>query len=493
MIEKFPKKLRPYTDKEIPEAMQRIAAHPYFPAIAQLIFPDISSEEAIRRLLSLHSIEEFQLQWMYNFNRRVIETTMDTFTYHVSPHIQPGKGYLYVSNHRDIILDSSLLQMVFVESRLPTSMITYGDNLIINQLARDLARSNKMFKVVRQGNKRELFKNSIVLSDFIRTCIAEGHSCWIAQRNGRTKDGLDQTSQALVKMLAMSGSRKDPLANYAELNIVPVSISYEYEPCDFLKTRELLMGRLAAAAAATAAPATGGTAAAAGAAGGTCAGAGAGAAVVAAGVGAAGGTAAGAAAGAAYVKQEGEDLLSIATGITQWKGNVHIHIGDPITKEELEGFYEEAQSGGANNEDFNAFAAHVCTLIDKAIAKGYKIFPTSHIAYDLLHGAGASAALLGSAAGSVTGFAAGSAAGSASVYTPEQKAEFMKRLEVLESGNIPLIPETELAASIPFDEDFPGGKTEGLLKKQAELIQKHHDIVRELFLGIYANPLIQQK
>lgn len=172
--------------------MQRIAAHQYFYPIARLIFPGITPEDTVRDVLSVKTIEDFQMRWMYAFNRRVIETTMDSFTFHLSPKIKPGTGYLFVSNHRDIILDSSLLQMVLVDSGLPTSMITYGDNLIINQLAEDLARSNKMFKVVRQGNKRELFKNSLVevtsCAPALRKAIPAGlHSATAAPKTAWTK------------------------------------------------------------------------------------------------------------------------------------------------------------------------------------------------------------------------------------------------------------------------------------------------------------------
>ncbi|HHV02477.1 MAG: 1-acyl-sn-glycerol-3-phosphate acyltransferase [Bacteroidales bacterium] len=359
MIEDFPEHLRPYTDKEIPAAMQRIAAHKYFPQVAEIIFPGITPEQAITKVLSVKTVCQFQMEWMYAFNQRVIQTTLESFTYHISPLIKPGTGYLYISNHRDIILDSSLLQMVLVFNNLPTSMITYGDNLLVNQLAEDIARSNKMFKVVRQGNKRELFKNSLLLSEFMRSCVRHGDSCWIAQRNGRTKDGLDKTSKALVKMMAMSGNRNDPVENYAALNIVPVSISYEYEPCDYLKTRELLLG----------------------------------------------------AHGKIYKKEEGEDLNSMLTGIIQWKGKVHIHLGDPLTRDDLEPYC---------NEDFNSFTASLSELIDKRIYKGYKCFPSNYIAYDLLQGEVAGG---GGTASDTVQIIAGSSAFSTASETPHGTAQ----------------------------------------------------------------------
>ncbi len=372
--------------------MQRIAAHTYFPLVAGLIFPGITPEEAIRKVLKIKTVFQFQMEWMYAFNECVIQTTMEQFTYDFSPEIKRDKGYLYISNHRDIILDSSLLQMVFVYNNLPTSMITYGDNLLINQLAEDIARSNKMFKVVRKGNKRTLFKNSTILSEFIRSCVGEGVSCWIAQRNGRTKDGIDKTSHALVKMMAMSGSRKNPVENYASLNIVPVTMSYEYEPCDYLKARELL-------------------------------------AVLD---------------GDCREKEEGEDLNSILTGITQYKGRVHINVGDPISREQLDPY---------RGDDFATFSARVCDLIDNQITHNYRYFPSNYVAYDLLHG--------------TTRFS--------DHYTPEYRTSFIKRMEklFLDSGS-----------DIPFREYLPQSDiyTDQLTPAR---LQK----AREIFLGIYAHPL----
>lgn len=378
--------------------MQRIAAHRYFPEVAEIIFPGITPHQAITKVLSVKTVYQFQMEWMYAFNERVIQDTMENFTYHISPQIKPKTGYLYISNHRDIILDSSLLQMVLVFNNLPTSMITYGDNLLVNQLAEDIARSNKMFKVVRQGNRRELFKNSLLLSEFIRTCIREGDSCWIAQRNGRTKDGSDKTSQALVKMMAMSGDRNDPVDNYAALNIVPVSVSYEYEPCDFLKTRELLF----------------------------------------------------VSDGKNYEKEEGEDLNSMYTGVTQWKGKVHICLGDPITRDDLEPY---------RHGDFNTFAAGLSNLIDSRIYKGYKCFPTNFIACDLLRSEIDGGGVVG---------------GSGERYSTQEKAAFLKRLEKIADPPLMLIEQSI--------EGFPRIDFK-------QLSAEEYTKARRIFLGIYANPV----
>ena len=536
VIEDFPEHLRPYTDEQIPAAMQRIAAHRYFPDVAAMIFPGITPAEAIRKVLEVKTVHQFQMEWMYAFNKRVIDSTIESFTYHFSHGIGPDKGYLYISNHRDIILDTSLLQMVFVYQGLPTSMITYGDNLIVNQLADDLARSNKMFKVVRKGNKRELFKNSVLLSEFLRSCIRHGNSCWIAQRNGRTKDGLDKTAPALVKMMGMSGMRGageekgaaetgdavaagasadagdavawgasadagdavaggasadagdavaggasadagdavaggggpyDLVENYASLNIVPVAISYEYESCDFLKTKELLAAHNAPD-------------------------------------------------GKTYIKDEDEDLNSMITGISQWKGKVHIHVCDPLTRKELEDCAtgtretpgevsvvthgdtcgERTQNGNAVHtaseqtqdgcpghapgekmqngnavqttseqtqddspghapgvrmqngspgrsgaQDLNAFAANLCALIDSKIRRGYQCFPSNYIAYDMLHGTTTYKHL----------------------YSDQDKAAFLKRLEAL--------PQKVFGSNAD------------------EALQEALKAAQHIFLKIYANPV----
>lgn len=340
--------LRPYSDNEIPAAMERLASHEYFVYAAQFIFPNMTLSLAREKILQVRTVRDFQMEWMYHFNRRVIEATMEKFSFRFDSPLTPGKGYLFISNHRDIVLDSSLLQMVLADNGYDTSYITYGDNLIINRLAEDIARSNKMFKVVRQGNKRDLFNHSVILSRFMREKIWENQSCWIAQRSGRTKDGSDSTSHALVKMFSMSGQQDDLISNYEALHIVPVSVSYEYEPCDYLKTSEITT-RMETEE---------------------------------------------------YEKHKGEDLNSILTGITQWKGNVHIHIGTPLTREDLQPYAAL---------DKNAFCSQVCGLIDRQIVANYKLYPSNYVAFDLQEG--------------TPRFK--------NFYTPQQKEAFLARLEKL--------------------------------------------------------------
>ena len=204
--------------------------------------------------------------------------------------------------------------------------ITFGSNLMRGQMVIDIGKSNKMFKVERGGTPRQMYLNSLHLSDYIRYAITEkGESVWIAQRNGRTKDGIDRTDQGLIKMFGLSGG-KDRVQALAELNIVPVSVSYEWESCDILKALELYASRD----------------------------------------------------GKPYVKKPGEDLNSILTGITQPKGRVHIELCEPISAQDLSSIpsdYADAQ-----------FRHSVADLMDKRICSAYRLYPNAYIAHDLRSG-----------------------------------------------------------------------------------------------------------
>ena len=228
-----------------------------------------------------------------------------------------------MSNHRDIILDPAFTQYVLLQNGLPMSEICVGDNLLSSKTVEKLLRSNRMIKVIRGISARELYLSSQVLSRYIRQTITSGKSSvWIAQRQGRTKDGIDITEQGLLKMFDMSGtgSFKD---NFSELNIVPLSISYEYESCDIRKARELLISRTKK-----------------------------------------------------YVKGPREDMHSIMTGIRQQKGNVHLNIGKPLTPEEI-----EAASYCDKNDRYQA----IRHAVDVRVVEGYKLWKTNYMAYDLVY------------------------------------------------------------------------------------------------------------
>ena len=319
--------IRPYYDSEIPAAMQRIVSDPFFAPVVGFLFPGENPSAIADSLKQCQSIDDFQRRFMYPAVYSIIHNTTDGVTVEGLENLSPDKGYLYISNHRDIVLDAAILQVLLSDANLPTSEITFGANLMQGQFVIDVGKSNKMFRVERPdtvSSGREFLQKSIRLSEYIRHAIVERHeSVWIAQRNGRTKDGNDQTDRGIISMLCQSGT-EDRIASLAELNIVPISISYEWESCDTLKALEL----------------------------------------------------AARAGGEPYVKRPGEDLQSILTGITQKKGRVHIAVGKPISRQSL------ACLEGLSRADITTA---VVNMIDRWVVSSYKLFPNNYIAYDILN------------------------------------------------------------------------------------------------------------
>jgi len=316
--------IRPYDDQEAIPAFQRIADSEFLPIISSFIYPGDDLEKIRSMVKQFSCIEDFQMKVMYRFNEQVIERSIKQFSCSGIEKLTPSENYLYVSNHRDIMLDSSLLQYTLVKNGHQTSEITFGSNLMSSPLIIDMGKINKMFRVERAGNMKDFYKSSLHLSEYIRYVLThKKESVWIAQRNGRTKDGNDATDQGIIKMFGMS-KPNDKIAALAELKIVPVSISYEWESCDILKALELYETSKTK-----------------------------------------------------YVKKPGEDLNSIITGILQQKGCVHIHLGAPITKEDLMPF-DQCTS--------NEYNRCVATLLDERILSHYRLYPNNYIAHDLLYG-----------------------------------------------------------------------------------------------------------
>lgn len=312
--------LRPYTDKEIPAAMRRIVSDPLFPAVSRFVFPEEDPSEVAVRLLGFTSIYDFQIGVMYHVNRRIIEETISTLTFDGMDNIDQSERYLFVSNHRDIMLDSCLFQYILHTNGHRTSEITFGSNLMEGAMIIDIGKSNKMFRVERGGSIRDLYRASCRLSQYIRhTVTQKGESVWIAQRNGRTKDGFDRTEPGLIKMFGSSSP--DRIQGLAELNIVPLSVSYEWETCDVLKALELYASR-----------------------------------------------------SGRYVKRKGEDLNSILTGIKSWKGAVNISVCPRISTDDLT---TVADAGGD-------FFRNVAESIDMRINNAYRLYPNNYIARDIL-------------------------------------------------------------------------------------------------------------
>ena len=316
--------IRPYYDSEIPAAMQRIVESDFFGLLCTYVYPGRSQEDVRNLMLSFKTIRDFQLEVMFRVNEQVIARSTTAFTYSGIEKLDPKKQYLFVSNHRDIMLDACLLEYLLAKNGLDTTEITFGANLMSSPLVIDIGKANKMFRVERGGNMKDFYMSSKHLSDYIRYVLTEkGQSMWIAQRNGRTKDGRDQTDQGIIKMFCMSDP-SDKIKALSDLNIIPVSVSYEWESCDVLKALELYESRFSR-----------------------------------------------------YIKKPGEDLNSILTGITQPKGRVNFTFCDQITEAELHQF-----DGCTNNEYHRA----VAQLLDKRINAAYQLTPNNYIAHDLRYG-----------------------------------------------------------------------------------------------------------
>lgn len=368
--------ISPYTDEEASEALAKLAEYPAVGIASRHFFPDESPDFLEKILKQIKTVDQFQEVVMSKFVRWVIDHTAHNFSYEGISNIDPNKCFLALSNHRDIILDPAITQLVLYNNGMPMTEIAVGDNLITSKEIEYLIRSNRMIKVIRGVSARELYLSSQMLSKYIRLNITNNRrSIWLAQRQGRTKNGYDMTEQGLLKMLDMSGE-KDFQQNFEELNIIPMSISYEIEPCDILKAREIVISRTQK-----------------------------------------------------YVKAKGEDFNSIMVGIMQPKGNIHLHIGKPLTSEEI---------AAAALCDKNDRYQLIRNAVDQRVIQGYKLWGNNYIAYDMLN----------------------STDRYASNYTPEQKQKFIVYMEH-QLGTV----EPEL----------------------------NRDELREVFLGIYANPVVAKE
>ncbi|HSH64656.1 MAG TPA: hypothetical protein VLB84_02405, partial [Bacteroidia bacterium] len=221
--------VRPYYDHEAYDRLQKIIKDPLFMRLTNYLWPGMTFEEIKTKAERVNSAMTFQLEFMHPAIRTIVERSSDGLTSEGFENLDPDQAYLFIANHRDILLDSAILQVLLVEHGFKTSEITFGDNLMEKGFITEFGKLNRMFTVLREGTGRELYDISKKLSAYIRHTIQHKNvSVWTAQRNGRTKDGIDQTQTGLLKMLNISGT--DSFAeNFAALKIVPVSISYEYE------------------------------------------------------------------------------------------------------------------------------------------------------------------------------------------------------------------------------------------------------------------------
>lgn len=314
---------RPYNDSEIPAAVARVAANPFLDTIVKYLNPNTNVDQFRQSFLQIQTIQEFQTQVMFQAIWDILHKSTTGLTHEGFENLSADKRYLFIANHRDILLDAAILQILLHEHQLDTSEITFGSNLMQGELVTDIGKMNKMFKIVRGGTAHNFYRDSLEVSSYMRFALTEKEqSVWIAQRNGRTKNGYDKTESAILKMFSLSSSLPF-IENLSELNITPVVISYEYEPCDFFKTQECYISQYQP-----------------------------------------------------YIKEPGEDLRSILKGITQPKGNVHLAVTPTITQEELEYCAQKIK-----NDRFTELAR----IIDQRVQKAYHLWGNNYIAYDILN------------------------------------------------------------------------------------------------------------
>ncbi|MEZ0006172.1 1-acyl-sn-glycerol-3-phosphate acyltransferase [Flavobacterium sp. 28YEA47A] len=319
-------KIRPFYDSEVNEALCKVADHPMMKAMMSFTYPDVEEKDWIEQLKRTHSIRDFQCNFIYHAVMKVLEKSSDGLTTSGFEKLEKHTPYLFISNHRDIILDTSLLNTCLFDHGLVMTASAIGDNLVRKTFLHILSKLNRNFLVQRGLSPRELLQSSKLMSEYIcQLILRENRSVWIAQREGRTKDGNDATHPGVLKMLSM-GSDEDNLMDYfKKLKIVPVSISYEYDPTDALKMPQLMAE----------------------------------------------------ANDEVYIKEKNEDFMTLLSGIMGQKKRIHIHVGD-VLEAELD---EIASKFDNSNRQIQALAQ----TIDDAVLANYKLWPTNYIAYDLLN------------------------------------------------------------------------------------------------------------
>jgi len=316
--------IRPYRDHEFREVIDRLLGSSMADQLIKTVFPDIPVDVVKAQLKSINTIKDFQEKVIYKAMLGILSKTSSGVTKSGLENLDNSQNYLFISNHRDIILDPSILNTAIFERGFETAEVAIGDNLLETPWVKDLARLNKSFIVKRNLSVRELMVSSKLLSSYIFEMVTKGHkNVWIAQREGRAKDGNDRTQPGLLTMIGMSaeGSLKE---HYMKLNIVPVSISYEHDPCDVDKARSLYALKL-----------FGG-----------------------------------------YTKEKNEDNLSMRKGILGFKGKIHIHFGIPI-RDEIAALPDDLHK--------NELIQQIGILLDRQIIENYGIQKSNRIAYDLLH------------------------------------------------------------------------------------------------------------
>lgn len=317
--------IRPFEPEELPAAYDRLVANPQFRAVVGMLYPQVPFEALEKKMRACNTSMEFQLAFCYDFLETLMAKASLGLDINVDA-IDVSKRFTFVSNHRDIVLDSALLDKLLVDAGFKTTCeIAIGDNLLSLPWVKDLVRINKSFIVERSLQPREMLLASKRLSEYMHFVIQEKNdNVWIAQREGRAKDSDDRTQPAILKMMAMGGTGT-PSERLQQLHIVPLSISYEFDPCDFLKAREFQLRRD----------------------------------------------------NPEWKKGKNDDVVSMQTGIMGFKGHVHYHCAPCIDE-----YLQQLPADTPKTEFFDIVAAH----IDSEIHRNYRLYPSNYIAADMLDG-----------------------------------------------------------------------------------------------------------
>ena len=319
------KEIGPYDDSAFHQKMSELVREPGFLHALSYTMPREEIPALMDELLKIRNKYDFQHQIMFPFLEMLAKTTTAGISLGGVKYYNPGMNYTFITNHRDIVLDASFLGLALLRRNYPTPEVAIGNNLLVFDWINDLVRLNKSFIVKRNTGLREGLLAAKKLSAYIHHAILEKHeSVWIAQREGRAKDSSDHTQESLVKMLAIAGEGSF-MEKLKEINLMPVSISYEFDPNDYLKAREFLLRRR----------------------------------------------------DPEFKKSQRDDLFSMETGLLQFKGRVHFQM-TPRINNKLDEIGEFS--------DVNTSAKYVGWVIDQAIHRSYEIFPINYIAYDMLHG-----------------------------------------------------------------------------------------------------------
>ncbi len=318
--------IRPFYDAEVNAAICASLNHPMLKAIMNFTFPDVADDVWKEQLRKTHSIRDFQCNFIYQAIQKVLQKSSEGLSTSGFEKLEKNTSYLFISNHRDIILDTSLLNTCLFDYGLVMTASAIGDNLVKRDFMNTLAKLNRNFLVQRGLSPRELLQSSKLMSEYIgRLLLRENRSVWIAQREGRTKDGNDATHSGVLKMLGMGSDEKDLMQYFKKLKVVPVSISYEYDPTDALKMPQLMAE----------------------------------------------------AKDEIYVKEKNEDFVNLLSGIIGQKKRIHIHVGNVLDN--------ELDLIATENDNTNKQIQALAQTIDDSILQSYKLWPTNYIAYDLLY------------------------------------------------------------------------------------------------------------